>query len=48
LVDLISFAVTLILAVAFVALVTWLRTSGRRGELPPPGEPGDADKWPRW
>jgi hypothetical protein len=30
---------------AFFALIGWLRSS--QGELHPPGEAGDADKWPR-
>jgi hypothetical protein len=30
----------------FLALITWLRSGS--GRLHPPGEPGDADKWPRW
>jgi hypothetical protein len=31
---------------AFFGLIAWLRTDSS-GELPSPGEPGDADKFPR-
>jgi hypothetical protein len=39
--------VLVVLAVAgFFGLIAWLRTDDN-GELPSPGEPGDADKFPR-
>jgi hypothetical protein len=44
-VDLIGFVVVAVVVGAFFALIGWLRSS--QGELHPPGEPGDADKWPR-
>jgi hypothetical protein len=43
--DLVAFVVLVVVAGAFFALIAWLRTSG--SDLHTPGEPGDADKWPR-
>ncbi len=44
-VDLFAFALVAIVVGAFAALIAWLRSGS--GELHPPGEAGDADKWPR-
>ena len=43
--DAIGFVVVALVVGAFFALIAWLRSGS--GQLPPPGEPGDADKWPR-
>jgi hypothetical protein len=45
-VDVLPFAVLIVVAAAFIALIAWLRSGS--GQLHPPGEAGDADKWPRW
>jgi hypothetical protein len=44
-VDLFGFLIVAMVVGAFFALIGWLRSS--QGELHPPGEAGDADKWPR-
>ena len=41
-----QFAILVLIAVAFFALIAWLRTADD-GRLTPPGEPGDADRVPR-
>jgi len=43
--DLVGFVIVAVVVAAFFALVAWLRSGS--GQLAPPGEPGDADKWPR-
>jgi hypothetical protein len=43
--DVIGFVIVAAVAAAFFGLIGWLRSGS--GELPPPGEPGDADKGPR-
>ena len=43
--DLLGFVVVALVVGAFTALIAWLRSG--RGDLHPPGEPGDADKWSR-
>jgi hypothetical protein len=43
--DLIGLVIVAVVVAAFFALVAWLRSGS--GELHPPGEAGDADKWPR-
>lgn len=40
-------AIVILGVAAFFGLIAWLR-SGNPGGMPPPGEPGDADKAPDW
>jgi hypothetical protein len=43
--DVIGFAIVAVVVAAFFGLIAWLRSGS--GEMRPPGEPGDADKFPR-
>ena len=38
-----QFIVVVLVAVGFFGVIAWLRT-GSDGRMPPPGEPGDADR----
>jgi hypothetical protein len=40
-----QFGIVVLVVAGFFGLMAWLR-SGSDGGMPPPGEPGDADRYP--